>query len=679
MSVDGSPAQRHAALVAQIAEHDRAYYVLDAPSVSDAEYDKLFRDLRALEAAHPDLVTPSSPTQRVGGAAREGFAKVEHAHRMMSLDNAYTADDLRDFDRRVREGLRDGETVRYVCEPKIDGLSIEVAYRGGKLTRAATRGDGTTGEDVTANLRTLRALPLTLSEPRELTVRGEVLIYREDLETINEARVAAGEEPFMNPRNAAAGSLRQKDPRKTAERPLRVFFYDLVERLFETQHEMLHGLGELGLPTHRGEHVAESLDDVLAFIEAFDRKRRSLPYETDGVVVKLDSFAQREHLGATSRFPRWAIAYKFAPEQARTVVRAITCEVGRTGALTPVVDLDEVLLAGTMVARASLHNLDYVATKDVRVGDTVLIEKAGEIIPQVVSVDLEARPPGTTPWAPPATCPACETPVKREEGVAALRCPNVACAGRRKASIFYFTRRSAMDIDRLGWALVEQLVDGGLVGDVAGLFELPQKRAAMLELERMGKKSVDNVLASIELARTGRTLARLLTGLGIPLVGEVAARTVAERYGTLRALLDTAPDDVRAQLAELHGIGAKIAESVAAWLLDPANREVGEKLLRLGVRAEQPAQAAPPEGPLTGSSFCATGVLSRPREQIHEAIRAAGGEIHDSVKKGTTYLVAGEKVGATKLDAARKRGTRVLDEAQLGVLLEGGTLPPQAS
>jgi len=676
---DASPTTKHAALLAQIAHHDHAYYTLDAPSVTDAEYDALFRALRALEAAHPELVTAASPTQRVGGQVREGFAKVAHVHRMMSLDNAYSDGDLREFDRRVRDGLRDGEQVRYVCEPKIDGLSLEVAYRGGHFVRAATRGDGTVGEDVTANVRTIRAVPLTIADKRDLTVRGEVLIYRDDLDTINEGRLAAGEEAFMNPRNAAAGSLRQKDPRKTAERPLRVFFYDLVERVFETQHEMLRGLHAIGLPTHRREHVAESLDAVIDFIARFDEERRRLPFETDGVVVKLDAFAQRDHLGATSRFPRWATAFKFAPEQARTVVRAITCDVGRTGALTPVVDLDEVLLAGTMVSRASVHNLDYVAAKDVRIGDTVLIEKAGEIIPQVVSVDLALRPAGTAPWDPPAACPVCATPVKREEGVAALRCPNVLCAGRQKAAIFYFTRRSAMDIDGLGWALVEQLVDAGLVADVAEIFALAQKRDALLALERMGAKSVDNVLAAVEVARAGRTLARLLTGLGIPLVGTVAAKTVAERYGTLRVLLDTPTADVRTQLDEIHGMGPKIAESVAAWLDDPRNREVGERLLRLGVRAEQPAQAAPIEGPLTGASFCATGVLSRPREQIHEAIRARGGEIHDSVKKGTTYLVAGEKVGATKLDTARKRGTRVIDEAQLQVLLDGGTLEPAAA
>ncbi len=676
MSVDSQVASEHTALLAEIARHDHAYYVLDAPAISDAEYDKLFRRLRALEAAHPALVTPASPTQRVGGTARDGFAKVEHAHRMMSLDNAYSEGDLREFDRRVREGLRDGAQVRFVCEPKIDGLSIEVAYRRGVFARAATRGDGVVGEDVTANVRTIRALPLTLAEPLDLTVRGEILLYKGDLETINEGRVAAGEEPFMNPRNAAAGSLRQKDPRKTAERPLRVFFYDLVERRYPTQREMLAGLHTLGLPTHRGEHCAEDIGGVIEFIARFDRARRKLPYETDGVVVKLDDFAQREHLGATARFPRWATAFKFAPEQSRTTVRAITCDVGRTGALTPVAVLDEVLLAGTMVSRASLHNLDYVATKDVRVGDTVLIEKAGEIIPQVVSVDLDARPAGTTPWEPPRVCPACATPVGREEGVAALRCPGVACPGRQKAAIHYFTRRFAMDVDGLGAVLVEQLVDRGLVTDVSGVFALPAKRASLLALERMGAKSVDNLLAAIEVARTGRTLARVLTGLGIPLVGEVAARSVAERYGTLRALLDTPPARVRDELAELHGIGPKLADSVSQWLEEPRNREVCEALLRLGVHAVQPAAAPVVEGPLTGSSFCVTGVLSRPREQIHASIRASGGEIHDTVKKGTTYLVAGEKVGATKLDAARKRGTRVVDEAQLAVLLEGGALPP---
>jgi DNA ligase (NAD+) len=665
-------ARRHADLVAQIRRHDHAYYVLDRPEVSDAEYDRIFRELRALEEAHPELVTPDSPTQRVGGAVSEAFAKVAHKHRMMSLDNAYTEGDLREFDRRVRENLRDGERVTYVCEPKIDGASLEIVYRDGRLALAATRGDGAVGEDVTANVRTIRALPLRIDDPRELTVRGEVLLYKRDFDDINEQRVAAGEEPFMNARNAAAGSLRQKDPQKTAERPLRVFCYDLVERYYETQVDMLEGLARLGLPTHGRHARAASVDEVLRFVERFDAERRLLPYETDGVVVKVDRFAQRDRLGATSRFPRWAIAYKFAPEQARTVVRAIGCDVGRTGALTPVAELDPVLLAGTTVSRASLHNLDYVANKDVRLGDTVLVEKAGEIIPQVVSVDLEARPAGTSPWPPPEVCPACGAAVRREEGVAALRCPNASCPGRLEAAVFYFTRRGAMDVDGLGRVLVEQLVRTGLVKDLADVFALPARRTELLGLERMGEKSVDNLIAAVEAARTGRTLAQLLTGLGIPLVGAVAARTIAERYRSVRALLDTPPEQVRSELAEIHGIGPKIAESVAAWLADPDGRALLEKLLRLGVKAEQPAPQAPVHGPLTGSSFCVTGVLSAPREQVHARIRAAGGEVHDTVKKGTTYLVAGEKVGASKLEAARKRGTQVIDEAALEALLRRG-------
>jgi DNA ligase (NAD+) len=665
----GTAAQRHAALVAQIRAHDHAYYVLDRPTVSDAEYDALFRELRALEEAHPELRTADSPTQRVGGAVSEAFAKVEHKHRMMSLDNAYTVGDLREFDRRVRESLRDDEVVSYVCEPKLDGASLEIVYRGGALVLASTRGDGMVGEDVTANARTIRALPLRIDDPREFTVRGEVLIFKRDLDEINEQRVAAGEEPFMNPRNAAAGSLRQKDPQKTAERPLRVFCYDLVERYFETQVEMLEGLAALGLPTHGRHARARTIDDVMRYIRSFEVERPSLPYETDGVVVKLDRLRQRDVLGATSRFPRWAIAYKFAPEQARTVVRAIRCDVGRTGVLTPVAELDPVVLAGTTVSRASLHNLDYVADKDVRVGDTVIVEKAGEIIPQVVSIDPESRPLGTSPWHPPEACPACGTPVRREEGVAALKCPNAACPGRLEAAIFHFARRGAMDVDGLGRALIEQLVRARLVRDLADVFALRDRRGELLALERMGEKSVDNLLASIEAARTGRTLARLLTGLGIPLVGEVAARAVAERYRRLPALLEASPDDVRAQLAELHGIGPKIAESVAGWLREPQNRALLQKLLALGVRAEQPAPRAPVDGPLSGLSFCVTGVLSVPREQVHARIRAAGGEVHDTVKKGTTYLVVGAKVGASKLEAARKRGTAVIDEAGLEALI----------
>jgi len=667
------PAQRHAWLCREIATHDHNYFVLDAPLISDREYDALFQELKDLERAHPELVTESSPTQRIGERPRESAKKVEHEHAMYSLDNTYDEDEVREFDRRVRDGLR-GESFAYVAEPKLDGASLEVVYEAGQLRLGATRGDGRVGEDVTANVRTIRALPLVIAEARKLTLRGEVVLFKRELATINERRVQAGEEPFANPRNTAAGWLRLLDSRETASRPLRAFFYEVVEPLHASHHEALEALAALGVPTHGMQRVCESVDDVLRYIAELDARRKQLPYETDGVVVKLDRIAQRKTLGFTSRFPRWAFAYKYAAERAFTVVRAIETDLGRTGALTPVAVLDPVQLSGSVVSRASLHNLDYVADKDVRVGDTVSIEKAGEIIPQVIGVELQRRPEGATPWQPPSACPVCGTAVVRAEDEAALRCPNVRCPGRLKALVFHFTRRTAMDVDRLGWALIDQLVDAGLLRDPSDVFALtqPDKREKLLGLERMGEKSVDNLLESVARARKSRTLAQLLSGLGIPLVGAVAARVIAERYGSVPALLATAPEQLEQELAAIRGIGPKIASSVASFFADRDARAMLERLLELGVEVSQPAPAAPVTGgALAGKSFCVTGTLSQPREEIHALIRAAGGEIHDSVRKGTSYLVAGDKVGQSKLTAAEKRGTKVLSEAELRALLGG--------
>jgi DNA ligase (NAD+) len=668
--IDASIRARHEALCRELEGHNHRYYVLDQPSVSDAEYDRLFRELRALESEHPELVTPASPSQRIGAAPREGFVKVRRAVRMYSLDNAYSEADLGEFDRRVRDGLSAAGSVVYAAEPKLDGASLEVVYENGQLLLASTRGDGETGEDVTANVRTIRAVPLSIPHRGKLTVRGEVVIHREDLADINEQRIARGEEPFANPRNAAAGSLRLLDPRLTAERPLRVVFYDAVETIAESHVDTLARLRELGLPTHRKEQRCEGLDACLAFIHRFERERTALPYETDGVVIKVDSLEDRQHLGTTSRFPRWAIAYKFAAERKETKVLAITADVGRTGTLTPVADLVPIPLSGTVVARASLHNLDYIRSKDVRVGDTVSVEKAGEIIPQVLEVNLALRPPDTVPWEAPSACPACGTPARRVEGEAALRCPNPACPGRLKAAVFYFTRRSGMDVDGLGRSLIDQLVEKGLVADLADVFALDQKRDALLELERMAKKSVDNLLASIETARKGRSFDRLLTGLGIPLVGSVVSKLVARKYGTLSGLLERSPEALREELANLDGIGPKIADSIVAFLGDPHQRATLTRLLELGVHAET-EQVVEVVGPLSGKSFCVTGTLSEPREAIHARIAAAGGEVHTSVKKGTTYLVAGDKVGQNKLEAAQKKGAQVIDEARLRALLEG--------
>jgi DNA ligase (NAD+) len=663
------PEERHAELCREIARHDHLYFVRDAPAISDREYDALLAELKELEKAHPGLVTKESPTQRVGEQPRAGVAKAVHAHPMFSLDNTYSEEELREFDRRVRGELED-TPFTYVVEPKLDGASLEVVYEHGRLVLGATRGDGRVGEDVTANVRTIRALPLEIHDKRKLTLRGEVVIYRSDLAAVNERRVAAGEEPFANPRNAAAGSLRLLDAREAAERRLRIFLYDLVERYYSSHEAALDALTEAGLPTHREHRRCAHIDAVLAYIHEFDKRRRNMPYETDGAVIKVDELALRDRLGTTSRFPRWAIAYKYEAERAFTVVREIQTDLGRTGALTPVAVLDPVRLSGTVVARASLHNIDYVAEKDVRIGDTVSIEKAGEIIPQVIGVELDKRPDGARAWVPPSECPVCRTPVKRAENEAALRCPNPRCPGRIKAGLFYFTRRSAMDVDRLGRSLIEQLVDAGLLRDVADVFALPGRRAELLELERMADKSVDNLLESIEEARTGRTFAQLFTGLGIPLVGNVAGRLIAERYGSLEALLAREPAAIEAELSEIRGIGPKIAQSVASFLTVAENRATLRKLLELGLtlKAEERRVA---QGPLSGSAFCVTGTLSKPREEIHAAIRAAGGEVHERVGKGTTYLVAGGKVGQSKLTAAEKRGTKVIDEQELLRMIGG--------
>jgi DNA ligase (NAD+) len=664
-----SPAQRHAELCEQITRHDHLYFVRDAPEISDREYDALFQELKELEQRHPELVHPGSPTQRVGERPRAGVTKVEHEHAMFSLDNTYDEAELREFDRRVRDGLQD-EPFAYVAEPKLDGASLEVVYRDGKLALGATRGDGRVGEDVTENVRTIRSLPLTIADPRKLTLRGEVVIFRRDLEAINERRVAAGEEPFANPRNTAAGWLRLIDARETQARPLRLFLYELVERYYDSHAEGLAAIAALGLPVHERQRVCADIDAVLGYVAEFDAQRRTLPYDTDGVVVKVDRLAQRERLGTTARFPRWAIAYKYEAERAFTTVLGIDVDLGRTGALTPVATLEPVRLSGTVVARASLHNIDYVAEKDVRIGDTVSIEKAGEIIPQVISVELDRRPAHALPWSPPVACPACGSAVHRVPDEAALRCPNASCPGRIKAGIFYFTRRTAMDIDRLGRALVEQLVGSGLLRDVADVFALPSHREALLALPRMADKSVDNVIDAIESARTGRSFVQLLTGLGVPLVGGVAARLIAERYRTLPELLAREPAQVEAELAQVRGIGPKIAASVARFLSDADNRRTLEKLLALGVQLAEPERPVA-TGPLSGAAFCVTGTLARPREEIHGAIRAAGGEVHERVGKGTTYLVAGDKVGKTKLTAAEKRGTKVIREDELARMISG--------
>jgi DNA ligase (NAD+) len=670
------PKERHAELVREIAAHNYRYYVLDDPQVTDAEFDRLMRDLRTLEEANPDLATTDSPTNRVGGEARTGVVQVKRERRMLSLDNAYSGEELAEFHRRVKDGLREGQVPRFCVEPKLDGAGVEVVYEGGRLVQATTRGDGETGEEITANVRTIRSIPLRIAHDGRLTLRGEVVIYRRDLETLNTEREGEGLEPFANPRNAAAGAVRMLDPRQVARRPLRALFYQIVEgpRLHETQHESLEWLEKLGLPTHRRQTVVD-WDGVWGAIEAVDRARGHYPFETDGAVIKVDSYKQQDVLGMTSKFPKWAIAYKFAAERARTVIRAIDVQVGRTGVITPVALLDPVELAGTTVSRATLHNADMIDALDLRVGDHVFIQKAGEVIPQVVSVDRAARPPEAERFTMPVNCPSCGTPVVRELrdsdkpelGLeSATRCPNRGCPEQVKQRIFYFARRFAMDIDHLGTSLVEKLVDRAIVHDVADLYALEATQVA--ELERMGDKSAQNVYASIQRSK-GRTLDRLLCGLGIPQVGQVAARQLAEEVVTLDRLLSLSPDEAREVVGSIHGFGPKMADSVVVFLHDEQQRALMQKLVSLGVGRPQPRHEVAADGPLKGMSFCVTGVLSKKREDVHADIRAAGGEVHDSVKKNTAYLVSGEKTGKSKLDQAKKYGAKVIGEAELYAMI----------
>ena len=669
-----TPASRHAELVDQIRTHDYRYHVLDDPTISDRDYDALYAELRKLEADHPELLTPDSPTQRVGASPRGELGTVKHVVPMMSLDNTYDAEEVGEFVRRVRDGLPADRQPTFCIEPKLDGASIEVLYREGRLVGGSTRGDGIEGEEITPNLRTMRSLPLRIPYQGPLTLRAEVVIYRRDLDRINEARALLGEAPFANPRNAASGSLRMLDPRVVAERRLRAVVWQVIEgpELADTHAGALERLAEFGLPTHKKERVAQDLDGLLAAIAEIDAERRTFPYETDGAVVKVNDFRQQAILGATAKFPRWAIAYKFGAEQAFTRLLSIEIGVGRTGTLTPIAILEPVQLAGTVVSRASLHNEQIIGQLDIRIGDRVSIQKAGEIIPQVMSVDASVRTGDEVPWVMPKECPVCGTAVERVEGEVAVRCPNPLCPEQVKGAIFHFSRRFSMDIDGLGESLITQLVASQLVKDVADLYELTAEK--LEALERMGKKSAENVIVSVE-ASKARTFDRLLTGLGIEHVGQVAARQLAEAVGSLENLLALPEEDLAARIAGISGFGPKLSESVQAYVKDPLSRKLLERLREFDVSRPQPRAEAATTGALLGLSFCVTGVLSRRREDVHADIRAAGGEIHDKVKQGTTYLVAGEKVGKSKLDSAKKHGTRVISETELATLLAGQPLP----
>ena len=653
----------------EIRRHDYLYYALNQPQISDRQYDKLFAELKALEQANPELVTPDSPTQRVSGRPLEGFAPVRHTIPMLSMDNTYSADELRAFDERIHKQLG-GEDYDYVVELKFDGLAVSLRYEDGRLVTAATRGDGEVGDDVTANVRTIKAVPLALLDgggiPGILEVRGEVYMPTKSFIELNKQRSKTGEPVFANPRNAAAGSLKLLDARITAARNLSFFAYaagEVSEPLAQTHYETLQKFKQFGLPVNPHNAKARDIEQVIDICFSWSEKRLTLDYKTDGMVIKINHFDQRDALGATGRAPRWCISYKFAAERAQTTIESIDVQVGKSGILTPVANLVPVLLAGTTVKRASLHNFDELARLDARCGDTVLIEKAGEIIPQVVEVEKELRPAGAVPFKVPAKCPNCGSAVAKDKEGVYIRCVNPDCLGQLKERLRYFAGRDQMDIEHLGPALIEQLVESGLVKNFADLYKL--QKSDLMTLERMGEKSADNVIAAIEKSKA-RPLWRLVAALGIRHIGGQSADILAEHFGSLDALMAA---DVEA-LQAVEQIGPKIAESVYEYFRNPANRAVIEGLLTAGVRPEQPKKVRR-AGKLAGKTIVVTGTLEKfTRPQIEQAIKQAGGKTSSSVSKKTDFVLAGKEPGS-KLDRARQLGVKVIDEKQFQEIIKG--------
>jgi DNA ligase (NAD+) len=650
--------ERAAELRALIDHHASLYYVKDAPEISDFEYDRLFRELLELEERFPQLQTEDSPTQRVGGAPVDAFRKVRHRTPMLSLDNAFTPEEVGEFVRRVERVVPDVD--EYVTELKIDGLAISLTYRDGQLVRGATRGNGVEGEDVTAQVRTIRAIPWTLRSvpdamPAEFEVRGEVYLPKAAFARINAELEEAGKPTYANPRNAGAGAVRQLDPRVTARRGLSNFMYAMdPPGPARSQREVLELLDRLGFRVNPNWRAVASPDEVVGFLDEWRERRHELDYETDGVVIKVSRLDQQEELGAVSRSPRWAIAYKFPPEEKEAVVEGIEVQVGRTGAATPVAHLSPTVVAGSTVRRATLHNEDEVARKDVRIGDTVVLHKAGDVIPEIVRVVLEKRPKGARPWQMPSTCPACGTELVREEGEVVRRCINPLCPAQRREELLHFASRSSLNIEGLGDAVVGQLVEKGWVSDPADFFRLT--RDQLLQLDGFADKSADNLLRAID-ARRVVPLARLVNALGIRHVGEHTAFALAARFGTLEALAGASLEE----LLDTEGIGQVVAEHVHRFFASPQARELLAKLREAGVRAEE-AEGGP--GPWTGQTWVLTGTLeSMTRQDAEARIRALGGTPSSSVSRKTHTVVAGAAAGS-KLDKAQRLGVRVVDEAQ---------------
>jgi len=655
------PGKRAEELRKQLEHHEYLYYVLDQPEISDAEFDGLMRELRGLEEAHPELRTADSPTQRVGGQPREGFVKVQHSSPMLSLENALNEQELRDFDARV-SGLLKSKEYEYVAELKLDGLSMAAHYREGRFAQALTRGDGRVGEDVTENARTIRSLPLRARkgalDASGFEVRGEVVMPRHSFERLNESQERAGLARFANPRNAAAGALRALDPGVTAARQLDFFSYFLLRDgrpMMASHWESLETLVGAGFKVNPHRKKCADLEELLEFIREWETKRDGLGYETDGVVAKVDSIEQQEKLGWTAKAPRWAIAFKYPARQSQTVLESIEVQVGRTGTLTPVARLKPVTIGGVTVARATLHNEDEIARLDVEIGDTVLVERSGDVIPKIVRV--VERGADRKRFRMPASCPVCGGHIVREEGEAASRCVNTNCPARLRESLLHFASRHVMDIDGMGDALVDQLLARGLVHNIADIYKLTVDE--LLELERMGTKSASKVIRNIEQSRR-QPLARVLNGLGIPFVGERTAQILALHFGSLDEIAKASVET----LQEANEVGPKVAEAIRHFFGEQRNCELIERLRAAGLQFTGPKERKK-QGPLTGLTFVLTGTLpTLKREEAKERIEAAGGKVAGSVSSKTSFVVAGEEAGS-KLDKARELGIEILDEAGL--------------
>ena len=655
--------QRVSELNEQLRSYGHAYHVLDKPAVPDAIYDQLLHELIELETLYPDLIFPDSPTQRVGGTPISNFDKVAHDRPMLSLSNVFGEEDLRDFDKRVRSGA--GDNIEYVCELKIDGLAVSLIYENGQFVRGATRGDGRIGEDITVNLRTIRAIPLKLKEPVSMEVRGEVFMPKKSFHKLNEERGEKGEELFANPRNAAAGSLRQLDPKIAASRNLDVFIYGIGgdgESYNLREHdETLHYLSELGFKTNNERQVCKSVEEVLGYIEKWTENRLNLSYEIDGIVIKVNHFLQQQELGFTAKSPKWATAYKFPAEEVMTTLRDIELSVGRTGAITPTAILDPVSVAGTTVQRASLHNEDLIKVKDIRIGDKVIIRKAGDIIPEVVMALIEQRSGDEVPFHMPDNCPACDAELIRIEGEVALRCVNPKCPAQITEGLIHFVSRNAMNIDGLGEKVIEQLYREGLVADISDIYKLTKEQ--LLTLDRMGEKSASNLIASIDASRKN-SMEKLLFGLGIRHVGEKGARILSEHFGSMESLMAATVED----LVDIHEIGSKMADSVVAYF---DNEEVQALMKRLAdanvnlrytgkrIRVEAGTNA------FAGKKIVLTGKLEQlTRSEAGERIEALGGKLSGSVSKKTDLLIAGEEAGS-KLAKALELKVDIWNEERL--------------